>query len=166
MVPRIKRVICVMKKEIEEAFKRVNASYVKDEQVRQKAADQKKSEQERRIAAWKGKTEDVVTPALEEIADRVLRPAGWTCIIGGAHAGKPGVSMQVFREGMGIGGSASRPNISFFMDRTGEIWSHSQTRSQTGGDSPRLILDQITTEKVQECALTFFEWLAGERGYN
>jgi hypothetical protein len=109
---------------------------------------------------YRAAVENVIVPALKEIAQDILEPAGWTCDVRRAELHLQ-VTLDVYRGDMKAVGGRERPHISFSQDdASSQMNVYASTPSQ-GGPSGPYPVDAITIEAVQREALKFFQRLTG-----
>jgi len=111
-------------------------------------------------AKYRTAVEDVIVPALKEIAQDILEPDGWTCDVRRVEL-RLQVTLEVYRGDMKAVGGRERPHISFSQDdASSQMNVYASTPSQ-GGPSGTYPVDAITIEVVQREALKFFQRLTG-----
>jgi hypothetical protein len=151
-----------MKDEIKHGFDAVIAKAAAREAESKETRKQQVSERERFELAYRRALENVIMPALQEIARDVLEPAGWTCHVSRIEFDLQ-ATLEVYRGDMkGVAG-LGRPHIMFTQDRH-EPKMHVMTSTQyQGGPEASYGAEEITTDLVQRHALMFFQRLAHER---
>ncbi len=131
----------------------------------QKAAIERKKAQElaqleERAIGARRLRDDVILPALKEIADDLLLPNGWHSIV---RSGPSGISatIEIYKgEMMAVNGK--RPMFAFSLDSAGQKMTLSEaTLLQDIIGEPQK-LSVITEDFVQDRALKFFQKLSRE----
>ena len=155
-----------MKEEIRKRLQAAIDKRSKSDADQEKSLATRESERAEFEDQWAAKVQAVVIPALEEMDEEMLKPAGWTVKIEPAVEEKGrkqvGVKFIVYKGDMrGMGGADTRPELTFRSDRAAsQIWVNMATASQTGADG-NFKLEDVTADLVQEKALKFVERLAG-----
>ena len=142
-----------IRKRFEQAISKAHNREVAAEKTQQRRA----SEREEFEANYERTAENVILPALKEIAQEVLEPAGWGTEVSRVDLDVT-VRLEVRRGDIRsmIGG---HPTIRFSRCRSDpRVIVSLETRTYQGGDSYRL--DEITADFVQQRALSFFEQVA------
>jgi hypothetical protein len=150
-----------MKSEIKAAFQKA----AKEHEAR---AVERLREQEKRVtdrdqfeAGWRDTRARIVLPALRQIREEVLTPAGWTSEVRSDDK-EESATIEVYKGSMHALGTTRRPSITFVIDRhSPTIFVTSQSISQGGGQG-KFPLDEVTEEFVQATVLKFFQRLTSE----
>jgi len=142
-----------IRKQFEQAISKAHGRDVAAEQAQQKRA----SEREEFEANYERTAEKVILPALKEVAQEVLEPAGWGTDVGCID---PDVTVRLaIRRGEIRSMIGGHPTIFFSRCRFDpKVLVSVETRSYQGDESYRL--DQITADFVHQRALSFFEKVA------
>jgi hypothetical protein len=146
-----------MKDEIRKQFEQAISKAHNREVAAEKAQQRRASEREEFEADYERTAENVILPALKEIAQEVLEPAGWSTDVGYID---PEVTIRlVIRRGEIRSMIGGHPTIFFSRCRFDpKVLVSVETRSYQGGESYRL--DEITADFVHQRALSFFEKVA------
>jgi len=146
-----------MRDDLKREFEKTIADRQARDDERQQAVVRQKTEAEKFKADWIDKISSVIRPALQEVADEALKPAGWQTNLIGADTA---TGLEVYKGNM-TAPSRNRPNVSFLLPPDGKrITVHIATpgmMTSTGS----LTLGEITKDRIQEEALNFFKKLAG-----
>lgn len=159
-----------MKDAIKKGFEEAISKRSKADADHQAVQAKRHSEREQFEQQWAALFQSLITPALEEVDEQVLEPAGWTTRIESVLDEKTrmqvGIKFVIFKGDMrGMGGLHTRPELSFRSDiAANQIWVHMSSASQAGSDG-NFKLEQVTADLVQEKALKFFQRLTGETSY-
>ena len=146
-----------MKDEIRKQFEQAISKAHNREVAAEKSQQRRASEREEFEADYERTAENVILPALKEIAQEVLEPAGWSTDVGYID---PEVTIRlVIRRGEIRSMIGGHPTIFFSRCRFDpKVLVSVETRSYQGGESYRL--DEITADFVHQRALSFFEKVA------
>lgn len=146
-----------MKDEIRKGFEQAISKAHDREVAAEKTQQRRASERQEFEANYERTAENVILPALKEIAQKFLEPAGWGTEVGRLDLDVT-VSLEVRRSDIRslIGG---HPAIRFSRCRSDpKVIVSLETRTSQSGDS--YPLDEITADFVQQRALSFFEQVA------
>ncbi|MCK1402764.1 hypothetical protein IVB45_22985 [Bradyrhizobium sp. 4] len=142
-----------LKKEFEKAITDKNR---RDEE-QHITAERKRTEAEQFQADWVDKISTVVRPALQEVVDQLLSPAGWQTRFVDTP---PAAGLEVYKGNMTTaGGGRTRPNITFAPTPSGNKITVYIATPNLGQSTASLTVDEVTHDKIQEEALGFFKKL-------
>jgi hypothetical protein len=147
-----------MEDQVREAFQRVISAHNRFDQ--RTAQQEAKTDREQFEFDWTTAAVNIIVPALNEIVTSVLMPNGWRA---GARMDGLNVLLEAYKGDMrGLGGDFGRPTLIFFPHPSNnESYAYSATHSE-GNYIRDFTLAQLTSDFVQQCALSFFEKLCSE----
>ena len=152
-----------MKDEIRKGFEQAVAKSRARDTAAKQASQEEADERQRFQTDYRRLAENVIMPALEEVAREFMRPAGWTCEVDCLEEAGSEVRLHVYRGDMGTpAGPTVRPHLDFSPDRhTATIGIYRATRSESDTEGS-YALKAITPDFVQDQALRFFNRLLVE----
>ena len=149
-----------MKSEIKDAFQKVAAGFEARLDEEQKALEKRLSDRQQFEAGWRDVRDRIVIPALKQIREEILTPAGWTSAVR-TDDKEVSVTLEVHKGEMRALGSTRMPSVTFASDKySPTVFSVAQSISQGGGQGGKVALGEVTEEFVQTKVLMLFERLA------
>jgi hypothetical protein len=150
-----------MKSEIKAAFQKAAEEHEARAVERLREQEKRLTDRDQFEAGWRDARARIVLPALRQIGEEVLTPAGWTSEVRSDDK-EESATIEVYRGSMHALGTTRRPSITFVIDRhSPTIFVTSQSISQGGGQG-KFPLDEVTEDFVQGSVLKFFQRLTSE----
>jgi hypothetical protein len=122
-----------MKSEIKAAFQKAAEEHEARAVERLREQEKRLTDRDQFEARWRDTRARIVLPALRQIGEEVLTPAGWTSEVRSDDK-EESATIEVYRGSMHALGTTRRPSITFVIDRhSPTIFVTSQSISQGGG---------------------------------
>jgi len=148
-----------MKSETKKAFQKAAAEFEADRTEQQRIQEKRVTERQTFEAGWREARDKVIIPALTQIREEALAPAGWTSAIRKKDDAMS-VTLELYKGEMHALGTTQRPSITFVADQSSpRINIVAQSRTQGGGEG-QTNLSAVTEEFVQAKVLKFFQRVA------
>ena len=150
-----------MKSEIKAAFQKAAKEHEARAVERRREQQKRLTDRDQFEVGWRDTRARIVLPALRQISEEVLTPAGWTSEVRSDDK-EESATIEVYKGSMHALGTTRRPSITFVIDRhSPTIFVTAQSISQGGGQG-KFSLDEVTEEFVQSTVLKFFQRLTSE----
>src|SRR5271170_2376986 len=102
----------LMKSEIKEAFQKAAAGFETQLDEQRRAQEKRLSDRQEFEAGWRDVRDRIVIPALKQIREEILTPAGWTSGVR-TDDKEESVTLEVYKGEMRALGSTRMPSITF-----------------------------------------------------
>ena len=151
-----------MKAETRAGFEQALAGYDARTKAAAAAKDEKLSQRRQFEAEYRQVRDDVIVPALKQIAEELLEPRGWKCNLRFSEQTIES-TLEIYRGDVKTVSTGERSFIGFkAAAHTPELVVHTSAQSQGGPQSTRP-LDGVSGDFVQQQVLEFFRLLASGR---
>jgi hypothetical protein len=151
-----------MEPETKAAFTKVVADHAARTKVVAAEQDKRVTQRKQFEAEFRRLRDDIIIPALKEVAHDVLEPAGWTCQVRAIEE-RTTATLEVYRGAMMSLAGRERPHIDFVINaHAPKLEVHASSQSQ-GGPEGSHSLNDISADLVHKKVLQFFQRLASGR---
>ena len=153
-----------MKDSIRERFEKAIKANKGSEQAARTEHHRIQDERRKFEVGWATGTISIVVPALEEVVSKILIPNGWE---GGVRREQSKVIFEAYKGDMrGISQGPDRPALTIRPDPSENGVVALMTTTSSSAPVGTFVLEELTTDLIQDYAARFFEKLCAEREAN
>lgn len=151
-----------MKDETRAGFEQALAEYEARSRAATDAREEKVAQRHRFEVEYRRVRDNVIVPALKQIADELLEPRGWKCNLRSVEQTIE-ATLEIYRGDLKTVSSGERPFISFKAEPHAPHFTVYTSAQSQGGPQCTRPLEEVSDEFVHQRVLEFFQLLASVR---